>query len=129
MEVFGKNIKKIRKRWRMDQDQFGEFMSSSRGMISLFERGQNTTSLAFAIRLVKLTGISFLSMYETELLESDIPHEPLDATQQKANPTIINRTVDFQSLPSDIDLYNYHALVKKVNELDAAIQDLKNRNK
>lgn len=129
MELFGKNIKKVRKRWRMDQDDFGEFMASSRGMISLYERGQNAPSLIFVSRLVKLSGISFLTMYETELLDSDIPHDPLTEDQQTSAPTVIDRAVPPQSNTSQKDLYNYHTLVNKVSELDAILQEFRNSNK
>lgn len=84
MLELGRNIKKVRKRWGMDQNVFSEFMGLTKGMISTYERGNNDPRIPFLIRLSDLTGIQVKRLYEEEILLSEIPAEPLKEWQLPA---------------------------------------------
>lgn len=82
METFGRNLKTIRKKWRFDQEGFGELMGVTRGQISQYEIGNNDPRIPFLIQLGEMTGISCKRLYEEELKREEIPSDPIQVPKE-----------------------------------------------
>lgn len=50
---FGENLKKLRKLYRMTQDELGQIVGVTKSQISLYERGNSIPSLEFLIKLIE----------------------------------------------------------------------------
>ena len=112
MEKLGKNVRKIRKKWGMDQATFAEFMETSKAMVSLYETGQNDPKIPFLVRICVLSNIDVHTMYDGEVLDRQIPKHPLQPGEEKifSEPKIkYDQTTH--------ELLSYPALVSTVREL------------
>ena len=74
----GPNIKRIRKRWRFQQEEFAQLMLSTKGRISQYELGNNDPKIPFLLRLERLTGISCRILYNRLIMDEEIPEKPLE---------------------------------------------------
>lgn len=107
------NIKRIRKRWRMDQEEFGSFFQVSRGAISMYETEQNEPRLKFLLTLYELSGVDLYMVCTAKLRKEDIPEKPYPPGT-KHQPAI----ADPEEM-QDID--------QQVAEMKAIIQELSSR--
>lgn len=72
------NIKSIRKKWKLKQEEFGEIFELGRGSISTYEGGVNEPKIKFLLRLYELTGISIYDICTRKLDKTEIPTQPLN---------------------------------------------------
>jgi transcriptional regulator with XRE-family HTH domain len=78
MNHIGLNIKKIREKWSLSQEEFGWLINATRGMIMTYEvRGSKPRAEKIA-RIANLTGIKTTILIDTELQDEDIPEIPLE---------------------------------------------------
>lgn len=75
--ALGKNIKLVRKKWRMSQDDFGALFGMNKHNISSYETSKTEPSLTFMSHLQELTGIGIYELYNKEILNSDVWGMPL----------------------------------------------------
>lgn len=69
MKYLGKNIKCIRSKWKLSQEEFGHLVSASRGMIMQYEnRGTEPKPYVMA-QIIKQTGINEDVLSNSELDE------------------------------------------------------------
>lgn len=73
----GENLKKIRKKWRLNQSSFGELLGASQYDISSYENGKYEPKISTMIKLEKLVGISVRQLYEGQIEESRLPLLPI----------------------------------------------------
>jgi len=120
MNALPHNLKAIRKRWRMSQDDFGELLGLKRGSVSNYERELNAPKLDILIQLQDITGINIKDLCYRKLNKQEILEKPLQEQTIKQSiaeeppPTYLTKA----------DLYNFHELVKRVHELEQIIQQL-----
>ena len=122
MSFLGINISKIRKKWDFGQADFAGMMRVKNGQIvSTYETGQAIPKIQFLVLLVKYSGIDLVTLYEKEVMREDIPNHPLKPGESNTQKT--------KSQPKAIhqDLQNYPALVQRVEELTATVQELLER--
>ena len=81
--ILGKNIKSIRKKWRMSQDDFGALFDMNKHNISSYETGKTEPSLAFMSQLQELTAIPIYELYNKEVPKEDIWGVPLKGAFKK----------------------------------------------
>lgn len=110
----GKNIKIIRKKWRLNRDEFGELLDSTGPRVSQYEIDNNEPKIVFIIRLQQLTNINTYDLYYSDLNQSDIPTEPLvdNLAKPKPKPTGTGPTTD-----------KYYLMIK-LAEMDKQIIEL-----
>lgn len=121
------NLKLIRKKWKLNQTDFASLFGLNKGNISNYERDQNVPDIAFFIRLQDLTGINAKALCYIELKSQDILDQPLKDSSSKVNVSMVEEPK--VSYLSRQDLYDFHKLVEKVEELDAIVKELKKRIK
>lgn len=113
---FARNIWVIRKRWRMNQDEFASLLGLNRGNISNYERGQNTPDVVFLVKMQDLTGVNARDLVYSSLNPEIVPIQPLDG---KAEPPV--SPPEFKepnsAYVSESKLYNVVELVKRVELL------------
>ena len=116
-----RNIWVIRKRWRMNQDEFASLLGLNRGNISNYERGQNTPDVVFLIKLQDLTGVNAKDICYSTLDPELIPIQPLDG---KAISPVSPSEFKEPDSPyiSESRLYNIVELVKRVELLTKKIE-------
>lgn len=73
----GENIRKIRKSWGMNQDEFSEIFDATRAMISSYEISGIEPKISFLIKLYELTGIEMTALCLDDIEITDIPKTPL----------------------------------------------------
>jgi hypothetical protein len=78
MNYIGLNIKKIREKWSLSQEEFGWLINATRGMIMTYEVRGSQPRNDTVTRISKVTGIKGSKLLDTELQDSDIPSIPLD---------------------------------------------------
>lgn len=117
------NIVVIRKRWKMKQDEFAALLGLNRGNISNYERGENTPDVTFLIQLQDLTGINAKALCYTEIQPQDVPASPLS---EPVDRTRLNAEIQEPQKGYEIEgnLYNFHELVRRVEELDMKTKNL-----
>lgn len=77
-EVFlGENIKKIRRKWRMNQEEMADFFGITRVAVGNYEKEKNIPNAFIIVELQNLTGINANDIIYTDLDENNIPSEPL----------------------------------------------------
>lgn len=120
----GSNIKAIRNKWRMSQEEFGDIFSIKKGAIHTYEKGDSEPRISFILKLYELTGIPFHVMCGRVVEEEDIPDSPglkLDSGKME-NPTKSNKLSMVEE-----PLYNYHLLVTKLRELEERVKGLEGK--
>ena len=120
------NIVVIRKRWKMKQDEFAALLGLNRGNISNYERGENTPDVTFLIQLQDLTGINAKALCYTEIQPQDVPASPLSEPIDRPG---LNAEIQEPQKNYEVEgnLYNYHELVKRVEELDMKTKSLEKK--
>lgn len=73
MTYLGLNIKKIRERWKLSQEEFAYLLDATRGMIMQYENRGTKPKNDTLSKLVKLTGISMTMLADSELKEKELP--------------------------------------------------------
>jgi len=115
----GKNLKKIRKKWRYSQDGFGEIFGLNTGVISTYERDAHEPKTAFFIKLFQLTGIPIQNLLTREVSDDEIPKRPSAFTELE--PFSVNDPpAMYQKEDDEIErhkLMNFYKLVKEVEDL------------
>lgn len=84
----GPNIKRIRKKWRYQQEEFAKLMMSAKGRISQYELGNNDPKVPFLLRLERLSGIRLRVLYNRLITDDEIPNQPLEPTLEVPDSTI-----------------------------------------
>ncbi len=80
----GFNIRLIRKKWKLNQDQLGQFFGGiSTAQIGKYENNENDPRLPVLLKLVEMTGISIYDLCTRVVDISEIPSEPLKGYQPK----------------------------------------------
>jgi transcriptional regulator with XRE-family HTH domain len=116
-----RNIWIVRKRWRMNQDEFASLLGLNRGNISNYERGQNTPDVVFLVKLQDLTGVNAKDLCYSSLEAETIPIQPLDGKSgAAASPPEFEEPNSAYSPESR--LYNIVELVKRVELLTKKIE-------
>ncbi|MCG8328383.1 MAG: helix-turn-helix domain-containing protein [Chitinophagales bacterium] len=110
----------------MKQDEFAALLGLNRGNISNYERGENTPDVTFLIQLQDLTGINAKTLCYTEVLPEEIPVAPLSKPLEnpRSNTEIHEPQKNYEV---EGNLYNFHELVKRVEELDLKTKNLEKR--
>ena len=117
----GINIKLIRKRWKIKQEDFAVLFKVNRGSITNYEREINTPDVNFMIQLQDLTGINIRDLYHKKLDLEDIPKKPLEFREGDNLPEP-DQEVKSQTSKHP---YNLIHLVERVKELEEEMKDLK----
>ena len=84
----GPNIKRIRKKWRFQQEEFAKLMMSAKGRISQYELGNNDPKVPFLLRLERLSGIRLRVLYNRLITDDEIPSQPLEPTLEVPDSTV-----------------------------------------
>ncbi len=84
----GPNIKRIRKRWRFQQEEFAKVMNSTKGRISQYELGNNDPKVPFLLHLERVTGIRLRVLYNRLIKDDEIPEKPLEPTLEIPPSTV-----------------------------------------
>ena len=114
---FPSNLKRIRKKFRMNQEEFGRLFGRSRDQIKRLESGQMEASISFAVRLEELSGITVKQLFATLVPEHILKTYPLPP---EAEPETM------QEPPEEAPKYRKPPATVDVNELLKAISELKN---
>lgn len=89
-------------------------LSVTRQMINTYEQGMALPSIEFLIRISRLTGIPVDFLFYNQIRESDLPDQMLQAEEPGAPYERRN-------------LYDVRDLVREVEELRKAIEELKKK--
>lgn len=123
----GKNIRTIRKSWRLKQEEFGELMQVSRGSISVYEIDNSTPSIEFLLRLQVLTGINAHTIFYGDISKESIPTlSSLDV------PTSDNTLITSNIVAEDAIKYEgkedlFGALSNKIYKMEENIAELQKK--
>lgn len=79
MKSFGLNIKKIRERWRLSQEEFGYLIGATRGMIMQYEKRGSKPKNETVSQIMKLTGISKELLEGVGLPDNDLPEMSIES--------------------------------------------------
>jgi transcriptional regulator with XRE-family HTH domain len=104
MSNIGLNIKKIRERWGLSQEEFAWLLQATRGMIMTYEVRGSKPRAATIARLANITGIRTAKLIDTELQDSDIPDMRPEVLKQvnkgRKNPELMREATQN---PVDVD--------------------------
>lgn len=73
MNYLGVNIKKIRERWGLSQEEFGFLINATRGMIMQYERRGTAPKNETVSQIIKVTGLTKDMLFNSELADDEIP--------------------------------------------------------
>jgi len=73
MGYLGMNIKKIRERWDLSQQEFGLLIGATRGMIMQYEKRGTMPKNETVSQLIRITGLSLNMLDESILSDDEIP--------------------------------------------------------
>lgn len=120
MEILGRNIRTIRKRWKESQVEFALRLGVLRTTLSRMENGTYNVSVAEVILLSKWTGIDVVRLAEASLKPEEIPEEPLKEADRKAESAPRVKT-EVNDIDEFMDLRN---LAQAVIDLQGDMQAL-----
>ena len=118
---FSKNLKTVRKKWKVQQDEFGEMMEVNRGNISSYETNDSQPKILFLLKLQGMTGINIWDLYYREINKDELPEYPIEYDLK--NPPI-NLTSHMQEITQKASLYNINTLIEYVQELGKKIEEM-----
>jgi transcriptional regulator with XRE-family HTH domain len=126
------NIKKIRERWKLSQEDFATLMQSKRGRIGHYEAGNNDPSLSFMLLLQYYTQISINDLCRKKLALSEILTKPaaglFEVGKEKLyGESALHGYVGEDPPLSGSDWYSFHFLVLKIKEMDDKINTIYNK--
>lgn len=121
----GNNIKQIRKRWRIKQEDFASLFNVKRASITNYERNINTPDVSFMIRLQDITGINIRDLYYKKLNPEDIPSRPLEFREGDPLPKVDQEVKHKTSQ----DPYNLIHLVERVKDLEEKMDEIRNEKR
>jgi transcriptional regulator with XRE-family HTH domain len=115
----GENIRKIRKAWGLNQDEFAEIFEATRAMISSYEVAGIEPKVSFLLKLYELSGIEMTAICLDDLDKKDIPGTPLPAPPDRSkksvleqferNPDLVSRLEELERISEEL----YQAHLKK----------------
>lgn len=73
----GKNIRMIRKQWKMSQPEFAELLGVKGQNVSTYETDANYPQIPTLLKLEQLTGIPIYEIYTRFILPEEVPEKPL----------------------------------------------------
>lgn len=73
MSYLGVNIKKIRERWDLSQEEFGFLINASRGMVMQYERRGTMPKNETVSQIIKITGLTKDMLVNSELADDELP--------------------------------------------------------
>lgn len=73
MQYLGLNIKKIRERWDISQEEFGLLIGATRGMIMQYEKRGTRPKDETVSQLIRVTGLSWDMLANAELSRGELP--------------------------------------------------------
>jgi transcriptional regulator with XRE-family HTH domain len=76
MNHIGLNIKRIREKWGLTQEEFAWLIQATRGMVMTYEVRGSKPRAATIAKVAKITGLQVTILIDTELHDSDIPEIP-----------------------------------------------------
>jgi predicted transcriptional regulator len=76
MEYLPENLKKIRKKWRLNQEEMGGLFDVKRDTIRRYEEGSVEVPLSVALKLEELTGILVGRLCRVQVPLQEIPTAP-----------------------------------------------------
>lgn len=100
------NLKLIRKKWKVNQEEFANLFDISRGAVATYEGGVNEPKLKLLLKLVELSGIGIYEMCMTDLNEEDIPNNPyssLPEIPKPKTPIQLDPSYDYESRIADLE--------------------------
>ncbi len=87
------NIKLIRKqKWKLSQDRFASLLDSSRSKINSYENSGVEPSIAFMVKLQRLTGIPVARIFTDPIPIDSIPLEPI--VEEQTGPHLVSDSFD-----------------------------------
>lgn len=114
------NLKQIRKKWRLSQEEFAKLFDVAAGTMHTYEIGRSEPKLKFLLRLYEITGIPINEISTRLVNESEIPDNP--------GKVVLDRMKKDNATPLTQDpLYNHHMMVKKIKELEERVKGLENK--
>ena len=117
----GANLRKIRKKWGYQQEEFAKIFDVKRSVYGKYELGRTQPSIALVIQLQDMTQINVRDLVYRDLKEEEIPEQPILNTTFKTD-------LDKDSIVNYItenDVKNFDQLVKKIAEMDEMVQKMK----
>ena len=81
----GLNIKTIREKWKLTQDEFAWWIDASRGMIMQYEKRGSMPKNETIETIVEKFGISKDMLINTKLARKDVPDMPLEVSIEFSN--------------------------------------------
>lgn len=79
MTSLGLNIKKIRERWDLTQEEFGLLIGATRGMVMQYEKRGTRPKNETVSQIIKLTGITWDMLANGELADDDLPEMDMES--------------------------------------------------
>ncbi|MCR9290550.1 MAG: helix-turn-helix domain-containing protein [Bacteroidetes bacterium] len=115
------NLKKIRKAWSENQEEFGRHFGLSRNNISSYEKSSANPPMEMLLKLEKMSGIQISRWMEEELEPRDLPAHPIEdnTDSEPESPA-------YKKLRPE-ELTDFLKLIEVVVELTEEVKDLKNR--
>lgn len=111
------NIKRIREKWKMTQEEFAVLMDSKRARISHYENGNNDPDLFFMLRLQDFAQISIADLCRKKLEMQEIIENP---SQEKLSSVADS----LQGYYSEEDYLYLPFLVEQLKELQKRVDRL-----
>lgn len=115
------NLKKIRKAWNVNQDEFGRYFGLTRNNISSYEKSDVMPPMEMLLKLERMSGVSISRWMEEELEPRDLPAHPIEdnTDSEPESPA-------YKKLRPE-ELTDFLKLIEVVVELTEEVKDLKNR--
>ena len=126
MEILGRNIKRIYKKWGLDQALFSDLMESTRGRISQYVIGASDPKISFLIRLQELTRINCADLYQRDLKMIEIPPEPLKEDETGHTSTQINDPQ--KKYLTESEQMDQQKMIKTVEEIQRRMDKLEGKD-
>jgi transcriptional regulator with XRE-family HTH domain len=128
----GSNIRLIRKKWGLSQEELGERLEVKGQSVSTYEKGTTEPRLQFLMKLSEMAGVSINDLCERPLRKKEIPEKPLYRPKTATPPEVREPVVAYEPLqPEDIaePLYNIHILVSRIKKLERRVKELEEKFK
>lgn len=128
----GSNIRLIRKKWGLSQEELGKRFDLKGQSISTYEKGTAEPNINFLIQLSEMAGISINVLCLKHLEENEAPESPLYGIQRAIPSTVQEPFVAYESPQAEglaDPRYNMHVMVSEFKKLEARVRELEAWNK